>query len=99
VTTTLETRWRIVGLPDWPNRVDVVLTVDTTAPVVVDAVERAADCAGVELWRLAGEGDRRCEQCGRPFPATRPDRRYCGARCGQRAYQRRRRAAATAART
>jgi hypothetical protein len=37
---------------------------------------------------------RRCESCGRPLGSTsRPDRRYCGAACRQRAYDDRRRAA------
>jgi hypothetical protein len=37
---------------------------------------------------------RRCESCGRPLGWTsRPDRRYCGAACRQRAYDERRRAA------
>jgi hypothetical protein len=46
----LRTAWRIAGCGDWYG-LDVWLTVDTTAPAVVDAIERAAGGVGVKLER------------------------------------------------
>jgi hypothetical protein len=46
------TAWRVVGVPDFPNRLDVMLVVDTTAPAVIDALEAAAAGAGVRLERV-----------------------------------------------
>lgn len=49
------TRWRIVGV-DEPTRrrgLDVELAVDTDAPVVIDAIEEAADRQGVWLKRVS----------------------------------------------
>ncbi len=51
------TVWRLRAL-DYPNPprsgLDVQLVVDTTAPVVVAAIERAAASAGIELERIEG---------------------------------------------
>ena len=47
----VRTAWRIVGCGDHEG-LDVRLSVDTTAPAVVDAVERAAGGVGVQLERL-----------------------------------------------
>jgi hypothetical protein len=47
------TRWRIVGIPELPGTdLAVVLIADTVAPVVIEAIERAARATGVELRRL-----------------------------------------------
>ena len=48
------TRWRIVGLPGVPGveELQVLVLVDTVAPIIVDVIERAARDAGVELIRL-----------------------------------------------
>lgn len=46
------TVWRLVGYPEWPGKLDVELTVDTAAPEVVEAVERAAAANGLELVRV-----------------------------------------------
>lgn len=48
----LETVWRLVGVSNWPNRLDVKVVVETTATVVVDAIEEAAAGAGVQLVRV-----------------------------------------------
>jgi hypothetical protein len=45
------TAWRIVGLPNRPG-LDVRLSVETTAPAVVEAIEKAAAASGVELERV-----------------------------------------------
>lgn len=44
------TVWTITHLPDW-GRVSVTLSVDTTAPAVVERIEQAAAGAGVVLAR------------------------------------------------
>jgi hypothetical protein len=49
------TVWKITGLPDWPHRVSIELTIDTAAGSVVDDVERAAKLAGIELERVVEE--------------------------------------------
>jgi hypothetical protein len=46
------TRWRITEVRDWP-RLNVHLVVDTTARVVVEAIEQAAARQGIQLERLA----------------------------------------------
>jgi len=54
------TVWRILRVLDddgLPRRgLDVQLVVDTAAPAVVDAIERAALGAGIELELVEGEG-------------------------------------------
>jgi hypothetical protein len=45
------TRWRLVAIADYPNRLDVELVAGTTAPAVVRAIEDAARRAGVVLRR------------------------------------------------
>ena len=46
------TRWLILGVPGDPVGLGVVLVADTVAPLVVEAIERAARENGVELRRL-----------------------------------------------
>jgi hypothetical protein len=53
--TDLRTRWRLLALYDAGNvrqGLDVELVVDTTADVVVDAIERAARANGIRLERV-----------------------------------------------
>jgi hypothetical protein len=49
------TEWRIVGIPDWAGRLDITLAVDTTAPMVLRAIELAAANHGVHLQRIRVE--------------------------------------------
>lgn len=54
------TRWRIVRIPEWPKGSSpwspgVLLIVDTTAPAVLEAIERAAERYGIELERVEEE--------------------------------------------
>ena len=51
------TRWRIVGVPGLPDRLQILLLVDTVAPIVTDTVERAARENGIELVRLEDEDE------------------------------------------
>jgi cell division ATPase FtsA len=51
----LRTVWRLVRVPELAQRLDVELVVDTTAPAVVEAIEAAAERAGVELERVGVE--------------------------------------------
>ena len=44
------TRWRLAGVAG-NGDLDVEVIVDTTAPVVVEAIERAAAAHGIELHR------------------------------------------------
>jgi hypothetical protein len=46
------TRWRLAAISNWPGRLDVTLAVDSTAPMVVNAIENAAAHWGVDLERL-----------------------------------------------
>ena len=46
------THWRIVGMDDWPNRLNISLVCDTTAPSVIEAIEKAAESNGIELVRV-----------------------------------------------
>jgi hypothetical protein len=62
------TAWRLVRVPDFPNRLDIQLVVDTTAPAVVEAIEEAAKRNGIVLERMAGAGPQRSSS-----PATSPD--------------------------
>ena len=48
------TVWRIVGLEGW-GKLDVLVVVETTAPQVVHAIERAAAGAGIDLVRVEDE--------------------------------------------
>lgn len=62
----LQTRWRLSAIAGnaWRNDdLDLTLTVDTTAPVVVNAIERAAERHGVELERIYQGG-----VCDEPEP-------------------------------
>jgi hypothetical protein len=43
------TVWRITGLPGVHVNVDVTLTVDTTSPIVIAALEHACDEYGIRL--------------------------------------------------
>lgn len=52
MTSQLLTRWRLVGVPDLPQRLNIELVVDTTAPVVLNAIEKAAWRNNVVLERL-----------------------------------------------
>jgi hypothetical protein len=47
-----QTVWRIVGLTAESEELNVRLVVDTTEPAIVDAIERGARQAGVELERV-----------------------------------------------
>lgn len=52
----LRTVWRLVAIAYPPTGgLDVQLVIDTTAPAVVEAIERAAADAGVELERVVDE--------------------------------------------
>jgi hypothetical protein len=59
VSEPLRTRWRLVGLVDVAGvqrrSLDVELVVDTTAPLVVSAIERAASRAGIRLERVLAD--------------------------------------------
>lgn len=46
------TVWRIVRVPDWPARLDVTLSVDTTSHAVLKAIEQAAAANDVVLERV-----------------------------------------------
>lgn len=51
----LRTRWRLVAIAEGARirqGLDVELVVDTTADVVVDAIERAARANGIRLERV-----------------------------------------------
>jgi hypothetical protein len=52
----MKTTWKIKGLPNWPNRIDVQLSVDTTAQPVIDAIELAAKLNGIVLERRERRG-------------------------------------------
>jgi hypothetical protein len=43
------TVWRIVGLPGVHVNMDVELTIGTTSPIVIAAVEQACQAYGIEL--------------------------------------------------
>jgi pyrrolidone-carboxylate peptidase len=47
------TVWRLVRVPEWPNRINVEMVVDTTADAVVAAIEEAAARNGIALERVA----------------------------------------------
>jgi hypothetical protein len=49
------TVWRLHAIAGWGGGLDVTVAVDTTAPAVVDAIERAARDNGIALERVAGE--------------------------------------------
>ena len=56
---SLATRWRIAGVPQLPQSLNVYLTVDTTAPAVISAVEQAAYMYGIALVREEEPDDAR----------------------------------------
>jgi hypothetical protein len=53
------TTWRLTRIPDWPNELDIRVVVDTTAPLVIAAIEQAAERQGLELERVLGPDDAR----------------------------------------
>jgi len=50
------TTWQIRGLPNWPSKIQVELSVDTTAKPVLDAIETAAKLNGIDLERRERRG-------------------------------------------
>jgi hypothetical protein len=52
---SLQTLWHLRWYPGAPNRIDVIVSVDTTAPEVIKAIEQAADKTGIELERIRVE--------------------------------------------
>jgi hypothetical protein len=48
------TQWKITALLDW-GRVDLTLSVDTEARVVLDMIEQAAEKNGIVLQRIEPE--------------------------------------------
>lgn len=47
----LTTRWKILSLPKYPNKISVELSVDTVARPVIEAIEKAAAENGIVLER------------------------------------------------
>lgn len=54
----MKTIWRLEAVPELPQRLDIKLVVDTTAPAVVEAIEEAAAQNGVLLVRETEEEER-----------------------------------------
>jgi hypothetical protein len=52
------TIWRIRGLGSWPGSLDCKLSLDTTARIVVEALEKACRDSGVVLERVNGNAGR-----------------------------------------
>jgi hypothetical protein len=50
------TVWRLKAIPSWPTYLDVQVVVDTTAPMVVKAIEQAAEAHGIELEKIEETG-------------------------------------------
>ena len=48
----LQTTWRLTQIPTLPQRLQITLVVDTTAPAVIEAVEKAAARHGIWLERI-----------------------------------------------
>lgn len=48
--------WRLVRVSELPQRLELELVVDTAAPAIIEAIEAAAERAGVELERVDDHG-------------------------------------------
>jgi hypothetical protein len=66
------TRWRLTRVPTFPD-LNVALTVDTTAPAVVRAIEQAAADAGIALERTDPDDLLRRRRIPRRRPGGSPN--------------------------